>query len=493
MLEQKIAAAKQKRHKQYLKLVIAFTSVTLVCGSVIFFLSCCQISFKEDDSIFPEFSKDSGVKASVSTPTPIQTSKQIAIPSVADEQLRLSYIKALSEYENNTKPKLEKIDLVNWDKPGANRLIVLENDTLTKFSLSDYAGALSSIDELSQLAQKMIADSQQQFSESLANAKSSYETDDYENAKSDIEKALILDNTSGAATILSKKINTLSEILPLLEKIDTAKVENNHEKELSLIKDLIKRVPERKSAIMRKQVLISLVNNKNFNSYVSQSYKAIKYSDATKAKQKLNAAKNIFPTRQEITDVTLALQALEKKQRLETYLHAAQSAMAADDWVIAKQQLELALQEQKNDKLIQKALFDATTIIKLKNEFNQNTSNPYRLSNKHLVSKAKKQLALAETYISVSPSLSSKANDLSHLIDKMSVKISVTVTSDNQTNILVRGVGVVGVTQLKVIQLTPGHYKFEGKRAGYKSKLMEVLIPYDKPDYQINIVCDEAI
>jgi LAS superfamily LD-carboxypeptidase LdcB len=176
MLEQKIAAAKQKRHKQYLKLVIAFTSVTLVCGSVIFFLSCCQISFKEDDSIFPEFSKDSGVKASVSipnsTPTPIQTSKQIAIPSVAEEQLRLSYIKALSEYENNTKPKLEKIDLVNWDKSGANRLIILENDALTKFSLSDYAGALSSIDELSQLAKKMITDSQQQFSESLAKAKS---------------------------------------------------------------------------------------------------------------------------------------------------------------------------------------------------------------------------------------------------------------------------------------------------------------------------------
>jgi len=94
---------------------------------------------------------------------------------------------------------------------------------------------------------------------------------------------------------------------------------------------------------------------------------------------------------------------------------------------------------------------------------------------------------------SVSPSLTQKANVLSLLVEKMSKKIPVEVISDNQTNILVRGLGVVGVTQSKTIQLTPGRYSFEGKRKGYKSKLLDVLISYDDTSHQVNIICDEPI
>jgi hypothetical protein len=75
----------------------------------------------------------------------------------------------------------------------------------------------------------------------------------------------------------------------------------------------------------------------------------------------------------------------------------------------------------------------------------------------------------------------------------MNKKITVEVISDNQTHILVRGVGVVGQTSLKTIQLTPGNYTFEGKRKGYKSKLINVLIPYDKPTFSLSIHCDEPI
>ena len=75
----------------------------------------------------------------------------------------------------------------------------------------------------------------------------------------------------------------------------------------------------------------------------------------------------------------------------------------------------------------------------------------------------------------------------------MNKKISVEIVSDNQTNILVRGVGIVGITQLKTIQLTPGHYTFEGKRKGFKSKLIDVLIHYDQTSYRVSIRGDEPI
>jgi hypothetical protein len=489
MLEQKLAAAKTKRHKRAIILIVGFIIIIILGGVVIFFISCCQNNPEETKIIFSGLDKKTEGIVVADNPAQSQIPPQV----VPDAQLRQSYINALNDYRNNVEPELNKIDLNQWDKPRSDRLVILQEEALSKFSISDYAGALSDIEELTQLAQVMVTDSQQQFDDAFSDAQAAYDTDNYDDAKFYIATALMLNNQSQEAATLLSNIDKLPDILPLLEKANTARVENNHKKELSLIKELVKLVPERKSAVERKRVLTGIINKKNFKSIIAQSYQAIEQGNAAKAKQRLMAAENIFPERQEIANIKTALQELDKKQRLEKYQQAAQMAIASDDWVTAKQQLELALQEQIDDKLIQKSLARATTIITLKNEFDQYIDNPYRLSNKQLASKVKDKKSEASAYVDISPSLNKKTDQLSRLLESMNKKIPVEVISDSQTNIIVRGVGVVGVTQSKVIQLTPGRYKFEGKREGFKSKLIDVLIPYDKKTYRLKVVCDEPI
>jgi tetratricopeptide (TPR) repeat protein len=485
MFEQKLAEAKAKRHKRFINLVIGFVTISLLCGVVIFFTSCCQINPEEAEAVFPDLAKETEKNVVAVNPAQSQT--------VPDEQLRQSYINALNDYEYSIEPELNKIDLTKWDKSRSDRLATLQEEALSKFSIADYASALNYIEDLKQLALAMIADSQQQFEEAFSNAQDAYDVDSYDDARFHMANALMLNNQSEEAATLSSKIDKLPDILPLLEKANTARVENNHEKELSFIKEIIKLVPERESAVERKRILVDIIDRKNFKSNIAQSYQAIEQSNAGKAKQRLIAAKKIYPNRQEIGDVTIALQELEKKQRLEKYQQEAQTAIASDDWVTAKQQLELALRERVSDKFIQKSLAKATTIIALINEFDQHIDNPYRLSNKQVASKAKDKIAEANTFIDISPSLNKKTDTLSRLVESMNKKVSVEIVSDNQTNIIVRGVGVVGITQSKTIQLTPGRYKFEGKREGFKSKLIDVLIPYDKTSYRLNVICDEPI
>jgi hypothetical protein len=69
----------------------------------------------------------------------------------------------------------------------------------------------------------------------------------------------------------------------------------------------------------------------------------------------------------------------------------------------------------------------------------------------------------------------------------------VTVISDNQTFVSVRTVGKVGVVSQKVIQLNPGQYTFEGAREGFKSKLVQAFIPYDRDHFSVHVICDEPI
>ena len=485
ILEQKIIEAKAKQRDQFIKAVIGLITVSVLCAVVVLFISFGQFNDDEAENVFPN--ETIKIEQNIVTVSPTQS------PTIPDELLRQAYINALSDYENQLIPELNKIDLTKWDQPRFQRLVILEDEALSKFSIADYAGAVSAIEELKQLAQTIISDSQKEFEQAMTSAQNAYDTDSYDDAKFQVANSLMLDMTSVEAKTLSTKIDNLPEILTLVEEVRTARVENKPEKELNLVKELIKLDPEREEVVERKQVLITTINNKNFKSYIAQSYLAIKQGNAGKAKQKIIAAKKIYPNRQEIKDVVLALNKLEKKQRLETYQRKAQMAMASDDWETAKKQLELALREHTDDKSIQKSLVLATTINALNNEFEQQIHNPYRLSNKQLASKMKDKISEASAFIDFSPSLNKKTNKLSHLIDSMNKKISVEVVSDNQTNILVRGVGVVGITKLKTIQLTPGRYTFEGKRKGFKSKLIDVLIPYDQTTYHLSIHCDEPI
>jgi hypothetical protein len=486
MLEQKLVEAKANRHKQFIFLLIVFITISLICAAVIFLPSSHQINpeqtnLNDAEAIFPDLANE--IEKNI-----------VAIPqTVPDDQLRQSYIDALNDYENNIKPELNKIDLSRWDKPRSDRLATLQEEALSRFTIADYAGALSYIEELKWLALGMIADSQLQFGEAFTNAQEAYDADNYLDARFQIDNALMLNNQSEEAVTLSNKIDKLPDILPLLEKANTARVENNYEKELGLIKEIIQLAPERESAVERKRELVGIIAGKNFKSTIAQSYKAIEQGNAENAKQSLMAAKRIYPNRREIGDVTLALQKLEKNQRLEKYQQRAQTAIAADDWVTAKQQLELVLRERADDKQIQKSLADATMIIALKNDLDQYIDNPYRLSNRLVASTANARIAEAKLFIDVSPSLNNKTETLSRLIESMNKKVSVEIVSDNLTNIIVRGVGVVGITQSKTIQLTPGRYKFEGKREGYKSKLLDVFISYDKTSYRLNVICDEPI
>jgi len=485
--EKKLIEAQENRRALFINSAIAIVAISLIAFGIVFFLSIAQNKPDEQIAVLAD-DIDTLIQ-----PEQTPASESMLSPDIPDGELRQAYIAAVNDYQNRLLPKLNNVDLEKWNKTQAERLAQLEDQALSKFSGADYAAALQLIEETKTLAQTLIDDSQQQYEAALAQAQQAYEEDRYQDAKFQIDTALMLNKESREATRLSDKIAKLPELLPLLEKSNTARVENKHQQELNLLNQIIKLAPDRLSAVERKKVLVAQISKTNFNSAIKQAHQAVSKGDVELAKQKIATAIKIFPHRQEIKEATTALKQLEKQQRIEAYLQSAQSAMAADDWPATKKSLELALNEQSDNQYIQALLVKTTTIITLNNEFNHHLNNPYQLANDQRVSKAKIRIAEAAAFANDSPSLNKKAAELAALIEQMSQKIPVKITSDNQTDILVRGVGMVGLTELKTIHLTPGQYKFEGKRKGYKSKLIDVLIPYDQGSYQLTIYCDEAI
>ena len=65
---------------------------------------------------------------------------------------------------------------------------------------SNYDDLLNYIEELTQLAQTMISDSQLQFKEAFSNAQDAYDADSYDEAKLQINNALMLNTLQLSTT-----------------------------------------------------------------------------------------------------------------------------------------------------------------------------------------------------------------------------------------------------------------------------------------------------
>ena len=478
MIHQKIAEAKLAKRKLFFKTLLIIILLSVFCVALILWASV---------------PKTRSTSVETEQPLDIVESSPQENGNQDSETLRQQYLEAYAHFENTIKPELNKIDLPKWDKPLADRLNANESAAIEQFGEAKYAQANATLDALIKLAETAISDSQNQFESAMQNAQQAFDDNQYEQAKTAISKALMLDSSSNQASALAERIEQLPEIASLVEQIEVANVENNPQTELRLINQLLTLTPEREALKQRAQALQTTLNNQKFQSLISQSYAAIDDGRIEAAKSALSQARNIYSNRVELSDVNTAIQQYEKNQRIQSGLTNAAKAESNDNWQAVKTNLEQVVKENPNNKSATEKLAMANNILSLNKQIDDYLESPYRLSKNQLAAQARAAINAAAAYRNQSLSLTRKSRELETVLIAVNQTVPVEVRSDNQTFIQVRGVGNVGEVDSKVIQLKPGQYTFEGKRKGYKSKLVEVTIPYDVNRFSLTLVCDEPI
>ena len=478
MIHQKIAEAKLAKRKLFFKTLLIIILLSVFCVALILWASV---------------PKTRSTSVETEQPLDIVESSPQENGNQDSETLRQQYLEAYAHFENTIKPELNKIDLPKWDEPLADRLNTNESAAIEQFGEAKYAQANATLDALIKLAETAISDSQNQFESAMQNAQQAFDDNQYEQAKTAISKALMLDSSSNQASALAERIEQLPEIASLVEQIEVANVENNPQTELRLINQLLTLTPEREALKQRAQALQTTLNNQKFQSLISQSYAAIDDGRIEAAKSALSQARNIYSNRAELSDVNTAIQQYEKNQRIQSGLTNAAKAESNDNWQAVKNNLEQVVKENPNNQSATEKLTMANNILSLDKQIDDYLKSPYRLSNSQLAEQARGAINAAAAYRNQSLSLTRKSRELETVLTAVNQTVPVEVRSDNQTFIQVRGVGNVGEVDSKVIQLKPGQYTFEGKRKGYKSKLVEVTIPYDVNRFSLTLVCDEPI
>lgn len=474
MLEKRLEEARQQGSKLKWKTAMTIIIVTAVCILILGSLSYFKFNLPVDNEL------DAGSKI-----------KQISESN--SEKTRNEFNDLFKQYKDQLSPRLQAVNLEHWNKNALFKINNLEKKMMLSFSKSNYQGALKNAQHLIADVTAILEKSEQIFRENIEAAALFYSDDNYDKASLHVEKALVVAPGSAEALALKKDIEKLRDILPLLKKMKVARVEHDLQNELNLLKQILKINSKRIKETERINYLNQEIKNNDFKKYISSAFAELENKNINDARSHYERAKKIYSKRKELNILLSRISDAEKEYRMHQSIKQAQDAIDQDNWLQAKISFTDVLKDMPENETAVKGLRRSNEILMLQTALDQHIKSPYRLSDNDVLDVVKKILIQAEIASQYSPKIKSQTEQLNKLVLTFNRLIPVTVRSDNITDVQLRGIGKLGVFLHKTIQLKPGNYIFEGTRKGFKSKLLQVQIPYDQNIYSVSIICDESI
>jgi tetratricopeptide (TPR) repeat protein len=473
VLEKKLGEARQRNSRLIWQVVIGFFIVIVVCILILVSLPYFKFVTPKD--------------------TPVTVSKIKEISESDTEKIREEFKELFQQYKGELEPRLQAANLEHWNQNALFEVNELDENMMLSFSNGDYLNALNNIKSLTTKTLAILDESEQIFKDNIEKATLFFSDDHYDKAKLHIEKALVVAPQSTEALALQQDIEKLQHILPLLNKANAARAEHDLLNEHNLLEQVLKINSNRPEETERFNLLKQMIRNNSFDAHISSGFSEIENHKIKEARYHYQRAKKIDPKRKELKVLLSQVLAEEKSYRIQQVIRHAEQEIHRDNWQQAKADFAKVIKDMPENEIAIKGLKRANEILGFQSVLGQYIKSPYRLTDSGVLTAAKKILVQAKFSSKYSSGLKKQIEQLDNLIATFNRLIPVKVMSDNMTDVRVRGIGKLGVILHKTIQLKPGNYTFEGTRKGFKSKLLQVLIPYDQNNYSVSIICDESI
>ena len=430
---------------------------------------------------------------SASVPAQAPAIAQEAGPTEDNSAVRDEFKQTLKYFESEIEKQLDVANLSAWNPKAYDEIYLLKDRAVSAFSRGDYVTALAALKDSQSLVEKTLIDWQEKYATAFAKAQGAFNNNDPDRAILRIDEALIFKPTSAEALALKQRIGVLPAIQKMLAAVDIARVENNTARELEILKGLVATDPARVDLNERIAYLEKELAETSFASLIDEGLRAVKRHDTAKARAALAGARALFPARRETRILADKISIHVRENSLSTSIRRGNAAIARDDWPAALTIFSKALATNPDNKVLVSKVKDAKKITTLAEAISDFINRHHRLASQNVALAAEKTRQEASAVSHRSKQLAGMVRKLEGLLSQYNSSVEIVVRSDNKTHISIRGVGNIGLTDRKLIKLRPGKYRFEGKRPGFRSKLLDVVINVDQKSVEIELVSDEPI
>ena len=403
------------------------------------------------------------------------------------------------QYENSDVELARMIpDLQN------NQKIVPHNDSIVKRVLLNRQKAQEAyqeqdFNEAKRLIATALADAKtaaeqehEYFKLNLTIAKEAYSKQNPDTAKEAIERAVSLRPNSHEALYWQQKIEILPIFLEAQQDAELARSSGDPQAEIDALERVVLYSSNADEAAQRITELKQEIRDRKFANTINRGLQALSDGDLEQAKRNLAQAQKQRPNSSDTAKLQNQVTEAELQQTISRHLATANNAWEEDDWknALIHYQKVLAI-DPRLDEALQGREF-ASKITALQARIDEFLVKPHRLSSPNIATAAKSAVKDALAFGVFSPALKLSTESLSNAILEWQTPIPVRILSDGETDIGIRGVGRIGKTLGRSIELLPGTYVFEGKRKGFRSTLVEMVVKNNNDDLmEVTVICSE--
>ncbi len=417
---------------------------------------------------------------------------RLAQASVHNER-RAAFLETFREHQQNTKPMVEELGLERWAQTALRHLEELERNAVDHFSRGHYAEAIVLLEDFRALAHTLVTERKTRLAGEIRAAKTAFEASQAERAGRHIRHGLVLDPDNPVLGSLQRRVQVLGQVDALLEQARMARIGNRLPEEIERLRKVIELDPARKSIRLRIRELEETLKKKVVADALHKAHVALDSGHLAEAKKRLSDAKRMAPPGQDFSSLQRRIDDIEVEHAYHHQLSMASSAVERDDWKAAAEHYTAALQSMPHDQAAAEGLSTANRVIVALDRMMTTLAWEARLSTPQGNQGATEALRMATPYLPHSARLQALHDELTRKIWLYQQEVEVTVISDKQTHVVVRGVGLVGRTLRYTISLKPGNYRFEGSRENYKSVIIPVSIEPNSSPVVIEVVCNEPV
>ncbi len=282
----------------------------------------------------------------------------------------------------------------------------------------------------------------------------------------DLALAIHPDNVPAAAGM--RRAQNLEQVLRLLAAAENHEMDDQLDQALMLYRQALSldpQAPGAKEGVLR---VAKGMQDWEFRIALSTAQQALEAQDFSTAKREFLKADNI-KARQRVVEEGLAQAELGlQAQEVAALRRRAEAAAEQENWQRASEQFQKVLKLDPTLDFAQRGLAQSSERLNIDRAVQGLLDEPERLYSEQVLNEARDWLQRAQNIEQEGPRLQQQRAALAQAIAKASETFTVTLISDNKTNVMIYRVGRFGQFEQQRVDLSPGDYVVVGRCEGYR-------------------------
>jgi len=349
-----------------------------------------------------------------------------------------------------------------------------------------YAAATEELEKLMARKETMLEAALQEGTQALEQNRSLAAADAF-------QRALAIDPDNAQARRGAERAAVRDEVRALLEQALQKERDGDYPAALDLVDTLLELDGEFGPGLEARKRITDTVENRVFQEGMTAFLAAMEDNNLTDARTAYEKAKQLRSNDPIVAQAGKRLAEAEQAHALQRLRSKAERLSMNERWSDALQAYHAALT------IAPQATFAVNGRQKAEKRFELDTvlesilAHPDRLQEDGPLKEARQALECAMAVPAPGPRLQGQIDRLAELLHAATTPVSVTITSDSKTEVMLYRVARLGRFFTKQLMLRPGTYTLVGSREGYRDERITFDVDPQQTEMNVAIRCKEQI